>query len=124
MARPSSRSPLGWKIDVYNGKPEYRVVRDLAEGKRTPEEVIKALEVANLRGMGGAGFPTFRQTATCFLSVPIRLLRVAEDNPMRSHARRARSRSAVTRPFLRISEIESSIFGPFAAASSSFLMPG
>jgi NADH:ubiquinone oxidoreductase subunit F (NADH-binding)/NADH:ubiquinone oxidoreductase subunit E len=56
----ADRSPLGWKIDPYNGKPEYRVIRQFVE-KRNVESVLKALEVANLRGMGGAGFPTFRK---------------------------------------------------------------
>jgi len=40
-------------------------------------------------------------------------------NPRFDHRRRVRSRSAVTRPFLRISVTESSILGPLAAASSS-----
>jgi NADH:ubiquinone oxidoreductase subunit F (NADH-binding) len=59
----ADRTPRGWKIDPYNGKPEYRVIRQYIE-KRDPEGVLKALEVANLRGMGGAGFPTFRKWAT------------------------------------------------------------
>jgi len=57
------RSPPGWKIDVYDGKPRYDAVRRFIE-TRDADSILKALEVANLRGMGGAGFPTFRKWAT------------------------------------------------------------
>jgi len=74
---------------------------------------------------GHSLFPTFRQIPASLSFVPIRLLQnirnrgVAQRNPKLFHARRTRSRSAVTSPFLRISLIETSIFGPFAAASNS-----
>src|SRR5205823_6009972 len=70
-------------------------------------------------------FPTLRQTPICLSFVPIRLLQnicnrcITESNPRFFHARRARSRSAEINPFLRIWLIDTSIFGPFAAASSS-----
>jgi formate dehydrogenase beta subunit len=51
------RSPLGWKIDPYNGKPRYDAVRRFVE-KRDADGIINALKVADLRGMGGAGFRT------------------------------------------------------------------
>jgi NADH:ubiquinone oxidoreductase subunit F (NADH-binding)/NADH:ubiquinone oxidoreductase subunit E len=51
------RSPQGWKIDPYNGKPTYEQVRRFVE-KPDPEGVLNALKVADLRGMGGAGFRT------------------------------------------------------------------
>src|SRR5438094_8635729 len=54
-----------------------------------------------------------------YYSENIRNRGVAQRNPKLFHARRTRSRSAVTSPFLRISLIETSIFGPFAAASNS-----
>jgi NADH:ubiquinone oxidoreductase subunit F (NADH-binding)/NADH:ubiquinone oxidoreductase subunit E len=59
----ADRTPLGWKIDVYGGQPRYDAVRRFVEN-RNGDAILKALEVANLRGMGGAGFPTFRKWAT------------------------------------------------------------
>ncbi len=61
----ADRSPLGWRIDIYDGRPRYEAVRSLVkdvdngpslESRR--DQVIEALKVSNLRGMGGAGFPT------------------------------------------------------------------
>ena len=43
-----------WKIDVYQGSPDYRAVRTLL-AYDDPRQLIKELEVADLRGMGGAG---------------------------------------------------------------------
>jgi NADH:ubiquinone oxidoreductase subunit F (NADH-binding)/NADH:ubiquinone oxidoreductase subunit E len=56
-------SPLGWKIDPYNGKAEYRALRRYLDGGSDADALLKELETANLRGMGGAGFPTFRKWA-------------------------------------------------------------
>jgi NADH:ubiquinone oxidoreductase subunit F (NADH-binding) len=53
--------PLGWKIDVYNGKPKYDAIRQYIQGGKDANALIKKLEVSTLRGMGGAGFPTFRK---------------------------------------------------------------
>src|SRR5207248_2017030 len=58
----ADRAPLGWRIDIYNGQPRYDAVRKLLE-THDAVGVLKALEVAGLRGMGGAGFPTFRKWA-------------------------------------------------------------
>ena len=67
----ADRSSLGWKIDIYDGQPRYEAVRYLArtvEGGPTLESrkdhVIEALKVSNLRGMGGAGFPTHMKWAS------------------------------------------------------------
>lgn len=70
-------SPLGLKIDVYDGKPQYNCIRNFVEAwkkdpdsdlkakrKRTGDPVLKAIEIANLRGMGGAGFATVRKWTT------------------------------------------------------------
>ncbi|MGC2112218.1 MAG: NADH-ubiquinone oxidoreductase-F iron-sulfur binding region domain-containing protein [Candidatus Korobacteraceae bacterium] len=46
--------------DPYNGLGEYAVVRRFVE-KRHADRIIDALEECRLRGMGGAGFPTFRK---------------------------------------------------------------
>ncbi|MBY0524356.1 MAG: NAD(P)H-dependent oxidoreductase subunit E [Gemmataceae bacterium] len=54
------RTPANWKIDVYQGRPTYDAVRQFIE-TRDGDRILKALEVANLRGMGGAGFPTFKK---------------------------------------------------------------
>jgi NADH:ubiquinone oxidoreductase subunit F (NADH-binding)/NADH:ubiquinone oxidoreductase subunit E len=56
----ADRSPRGWKIDPYQGQPRYEAVRRFI-AQRDGDAVLKALETANLRGMGGAGFPTFRK---------------------------------------------------------------
>lgn len=58
----ADRSPPKWRIDPYAGRPRYEAVRRLI-ASRDPDAVLHALEVANLRGMGGAGFPTFRKWA-------------------------------------------------------------
>jgi NADH:ubiquinone oxidoreductase subunit F (NADH-binding)/NADH:ubiquinone oxidoreductase subunit E len=53
-------SPLGWKIDPYDGNPRYEAVRQFVANPDA-NTLLKKLEIANLRGMGGAGFPTFRK---------------------------------------------------------------
>jgi NADH:ubiquinone oxidoreductase subunit F (NADH-binding)/NADH:ubiquinone oxidoreductase subunit E len=52
--------PLGWKIDPYNGQPKYEAVRQLVGGKDV-DGLLKKMENSSLRGMGGAGFPTWRK---------------------------------------------------------------
>ncbi len=54
------RDSLGWKIDPYKGVPRYDVVRSFIQS-RDGNAILKQIEAANLRGMGGAGFPTFRK---------------------------------------------------------------
>jgi len=56
----ADRSPADWKIDPYQGKPPYEALRRWAE-KPDADAILKALETAGLRGMGGAGFPTSRK---------------------------------------------------------------
>ncbi len=73
----TSKPAPQWKIDPYGGVPKYEVVRRWAEAwkadfdpnpaqKRTRlgDPILKSLEEGNLRGMGGAAFPTFRKWAT------------------------------------------------------------
>lgn len=67
----ADRSPLGWQIDIYNGEPRYEAIRFLitdVEGGPSLEyrrdQVIESLKVSNLRGMGGAGFPTHLKWAS------------------------------------------------------------
>jgi NADH:ubiquinone oxidoreductase subunit F (NADH-binding)/NADH:ubiquinone oxidoreductase subunit E len=56
-------SPLGWKIDPYDGKPRWDALKGFLDGQNV-DALLKKLEVAGLRGMGGAGFPTFRKWAS------------------------------------------------------------
>jgi len=67
----ADRSPLGWRVDIYDGQPRYEAVRFLAtevEGgpslERRRDAVIESLKVSDLRGMGGAGFPTHLKWAS------------------------------------------------------------
>jgi formate dehydrogenase len=46
---------------AYTAEGGYALLRDCLAGKRTPEQLIAALDGANLRGLGGAGFPTGRK---------------------------------------------------------------
>jgi len=73
----TSRPPPRWQIDPYGGRPHYEVVRRWAEAwkadadpnssqkrVRLGDPILKILEEGNLRGMGGAAFPTFRKWTT------------------------------------------------------------
>ena len=78
------RSPRPWKIDPYTGKPEYAALRAfidqwkafikehpearskkpsevLGDEQSPPARLLAELKAANLRGMGGAGFPAVRK---------------------------------------------------------------
>lgn len=54
----ADRTPPPWKIDVYQGKPRYEVLRRFVSKQLSVDQVLHELEEAGLRGMGGAGFPT------------------------------------------------------------------
>ncbi len=47
--------------DGYIAKGGYDLLRECLSGQRTVDEVISALEHSELRGLGGAGFPTGRK---------------------------------------------------------------
>jgi NADH:ubiquinone oxidoreductase subunit F (NADH-binding)/NADH:ubiquinone oxidoreductase subunit E len=53
----ADRGPLGWKIDPYDGAPRYEALKRFVE-TRDGDSILGALKVADLRGMGGAGFRT------------------------------------------------------------------
>jgi NADH:ubiquinone oxidoreductase subunit F (NADH-binding)/NADH:ubiquinone oxidoreductase subunit E len=56
----ADNAPLGWKIDPYQGQPRYEALKKFL-GDRNGDAILKSLEISNLRGMGGAGFPTFKK---------------------------------------------------------------
>jgi len=47
--------------DAYVADGGYRLLRECLSGQRSVEEIITALEHSELRGLGGAGFPTGRK---------------------------------------------------------------
>jgi NADH:ubiquinone oxidoreductase subunit F (NADH-binding)/NADH:ubiquinone oxidoreductase subunit E len=59
----AERAPLGWKIDPYDGRPRYEAVRRFL-ANRDADAILAALKVADLRGMGGAGFRTHVKWST------------------------------------------------------------
>jgi formate dehydrogenase beta subunit len=48
-------------FDAYRKNGGYALLKSCLDGKRTREDVIKAVDDAGLRGLGGAGFPTGRK---------------------------------------------------------------
>ena len=58
------QSPQDWQIDIYQGKPAYSAVLQFLE-HGDADRIIEAIKEADLRGMGGAGTPTFRNGTTC-----------------------------------------------------------
>jgi formate dehydrogenase len=59
-------------LDEYRKEGGYRLLADCLAGRRKIESVLKPLEDAALRGLGGAGFPTGRKWS---------LVRAAEPGP-------------------------------------------
>ena len=50
-----------WKLDLYDGKGRYSVVKQFVEDGKDSQKVLDALEFANLLGMGGAGGRAYRK---------------------------------------------------------------
>jgi formate dehydrogenase beta subunit len=64
---------------AYAAAGGYALLRDCLSGKRTPEQLIAALDGANLRGLGGAGFPTGRKWGLVRKEAAPRLMAVNGD---------------------------------------------
>ena len=62
--RKAERTPVPWKIDVYKGTPRYDAIHRFVKGELTADQIIQKLQVSTLKGLGGAGFPTFRKWDT------------------------------------------------------------
>jgi formate dehydrogenase len=59
--RTEHRVPDYIDYNSYVAEGGYRLLRECLSGQRTVEEIISALEHSELRGLGGAGFPTGRK---------------------------------------------------------------
>ena len=53
--------PNAVRYPRYREEGGYKLLGDCMTGRYTPEEIITVLENANLRGLGGAGFPAARK---------------------------------------------------------------
>jgi formate dehydrogenase beta subunit len=53
--------PEAIELAAYRAVGGYRLLEDCLSGRRTVDEIIKALDDSQLRGLGGAGFPTGRK---------------------------------------------------------------
>ena len=47
-----------WSLETYKANGGYQAIEKIVREKMTPEQVIEEVKTANLRGRGGAGFPT------------------------------------------------------------------
>jgi formate dehydrogenase beta subunit len=69
----------GVDFAAYRAAAGYALLNDCLAGKRTREDLIKAVSDANLRGLGGAGFPTGRKWDLVRKEPPPRLMAVNAD---------------------------------------------
>jgi formate dehydrogenase beta subunit len=64
---------------AYRGEGGYALLQDCLEGRRTRDDIIKAVSDAGLRGLGGAGFPTGRKWSLVRAEPAPRLMAVNGD---------------------------------------------
>jgi formate dehydrogenase len=65
--------------EAYVAGGGYALLRECLAGQRTREDLIKAVDAAGLRGLGGAGFPTGRKWSLVRAEKPPRLMAVNGD---------------------------------------------
>ncbi|HWB49952.1 MAG TPA: NAD(P)H-dependent oxidoreductase subunit E [Stellaceae bacterium] len=66
-------------LDQYRAGGGYRLLQDCLSGARRRDSVIEAMEKSNIRGMGGAGFPTGRKWRFVLAEPAPRLMAVNGD---------------------------------------------
>jgi formate dehydrogenase len=66
-------------FERYGAGGGYRLLRACLEGARTVEDILTPLETSNLRGLGGAGFPTGRKWRFVRAEAAPRLMAVNAD---------------------------------------------
>src|SRR5215472_438757 len=66
-------------LDEYRAGGGYKLLADCLSGARTRDSVIEAMEKSNIRGMGGAGFPTGRKWRFVLAEPAPRLMAVNGD---------------------------------------------
>ncbi|MDI3513310.1 MAG: formate dehydrogenase beta subunit [Rhodocyclaceae bacterium] len=56
--------PIAWqRLDAYRAEGGYALLQSVRDGSVSVEQLSQVLQDAGLRGLGGAGFPTFRKWA-------------------------------------------------------------
>jgi formate dehydrogenase beta subunit len=66
-------------LDAYRADGGYRLLESCLSGARGVEDILKALEDSNIRGLGGAGFPTGRKWRVVRAEPKPRLMAVNAD---------------------------------------------
>ena len=56
--RTLDKSDAPWKIDEYRKFGGYKMLEKILSEQTSPDEIIDQVKLSNLRGRGGAGFPT------------------------------------------------------------------
>src|SRR5215472_22749 len=70
---------VGKDFEAYRAEGGYTLLRSCLGGQRTREEIMQAVSDANLRGLGGAGFPTGRKWTLVRAEPAPRLMAVNAD---------------------------------------------
>src|SRR5262249_7099150 len=71
--------PTPQDFEAYRREGGYALLEACLAGKRTREDIIKVVSDANLRGLGGAGFPTGRKWSLVRAEPAPRLVAVNAD---------------------------------------------